>query len=150
MKPCFPVPPIYRCFRVHKATGAITGRYETVKQAALANDRNVCSMYKTVHESKIAKGSYVFIESAKWNGVYDFRRCRVNRPLFAVKDKQALWFPGIEYAAKSLGVCKSTIWKALGSNNYIKCLKMTVRYANTTNDVHILRNAGYEVEIHDL
>ncbi len=149
MKPCFPVSPIYRCFRIHKATGEITERYETIKQAAYLNGRNRSAMIDAIHKSKLPKGSYLFVESSKWSGVYDFRGCRVNRPLFAVKDKQALWFPGIEYAAKSLGVCKSTIWKALGSNNYIKCLKMTVRYANTTNDVQVLRNAGYEVEIHD-
>lgn len=150
MKPCFPVPPIYRCYRIHKATGEITERYETIKQAALDNGRNICAMYKAVGDSELSKGPYMFVEASKWNGVYDFRGCRVNRPLFAVKGKQALWFPGIEYAAETLGVCKSTIWKALGSNNYIKCLKMTVRYANTTNDVQILRAAGYEVEIHDL
>lgn len=136
--------------KIHKATGEVLETYSTIGQAAKANGISKSLMCQRLRRKDLGQQSYFFVREKEWEGIGYFPKNKNNRPIIVVKGNAVIWFPCRKAMFESMNICKETLYKALKyKHGYLPSLDVIARHANTTNDLQILKNAGYEVFIHD-
>lgn len=107
-------------------------------------------MGQKVRRKDLGQQSYFFVREKEWEGIGYFPKNKNNRPIIVVKGNAVIWFPCRNALIESINISKTTLYKSIKHNHgRIPSLDVIARHANTTNDLQILKNAGYEVLIHD-
>lgn len=139
-----------RVLKIHKATGEVLESYSSIGQAAKANGMSKSLMVQKVRRKDLGQQSYFFVREKEWEGIGYFPKNKNNRPIIVVKGNAVIWFPCRNALIESMNISKTTLYKSIKHNHgRIPSLDVIARHANTTNDLQILKNAGYEVLIHD-
>lgn len=139
-----------RVLKIHKATGEVLESYSSIGQAAKANGMSKSLMVQKVRRKDLGQQSYFFVREKEWEGIGYFPKNKNNRPIIVIKGNAVIWFPCRRAMFESMNICKETLYKALKfRNGYLPSLDVIARHTNSTNDLQILKNAGYEVLIHD-
>ena len=139
-----------RVLKIHKATGEVLEAYSTIGQAAKANGISKSLMGQKVRRKDLGQEAYFFVREKEWEGIGYFPKNKNNRPIIVIKGNAVIWFPCRSAMFESMNICKETLYKALKfRSGYLPSLDVIARHTNSTNDLQILKNAGYEVLIHD-
>lgn len=122
-----------RVLKICKKTGAVLAEYESISEAAKANNIPYHYTYMQLRGDGLTSDDHFFRQDGAYKG-YESYEFKVNRPVIAfnVKDHSLLWFPTRKAAGKHFFVCPEAVTNAISKKTKIDG-EWIVFYQNNTD-----------------